>query len=143
MAVQIVMDHTGDTRHQFDAADAQAVAEVEARFMEMTGAGFTAAKRLGGGKERGSDMELVSLRKHRFCRAHDRLMDFHPNAAAAQNRSSPYRAATARFKRLPRSRLPPASLFGVADPFSTPHPRSVQFRPRRTGEHVYRQARLP
>jgi hypothetical protein len=44
------MDHTGDTRHQFDAADAHAVAEAEARFMELTGAGFTAAKRLGDGK---------------------------------------------------------------------------------------------
>ena len=48
MAVQIVMDHTGDTRHQFDTADAQA--EAEARFMQLTGAGFTAAKRLGEGK---------------------------------------------------------------------------------------------
>jgi hypothetical protein len=50
MAVQIVMDHTGDTRHHFDPADARAVAEAEARFMELTGAGFTAAKRLGDGK---------------------------------------------------------------------------------------------
>jgi hypothetical protein len=50
MATQIVMDHTGDTRHQFDPADAAAVAEAEARFKELTGAGFTAAKRLGGGK---------------------------------------------------------------------------------------------
>jgi hypothetical protein len=45
MAVQIVMDHTGDTRHHFNPADAQAVAEAEARFMELTRAGFTAAKR--------------------------------------------------------------------------------------------------
>ena len=50
MATQIVMDHTGDTRHQFDPADAAAVAEAEARFKELTGAGFTAAKRLDGGK---------------------------------------------------------------------------------------------
>ena len=34
MATQIVMDHTGDSRHQFDPADF----------------GFTAAKRLGDGK---------------------------------------------------------------------------------------------
>ena len=27
MATQIVMDHTGDTRHQFDPADAAAVAK--------------------------------------------------------------------------------------------------------------------
>jgi hypothetical protein len=50
MAVQIIMDHTGDTRHHFDPADARAVAEAEARFIELTGAGFTAAKRLGEGK---------------------------------------------------------------------------------------------
>jgi hypothetical protein len=39
MATQIVMDHTGDTRHQFDQADAGAVAEAERRFKELTGAG--------------------------------------------------------------------------------------------------------
>jgi hypothetical protein len=52
MATQILMDHTGDTRHQFDPADPSAVAEAERRFKELTGAGFTAAKRLeGGGSE--------------------------------------------------------------------------------------------
>ena len=50
MATQIVMDHTGDTRHQFDPADLSALAEAEARFKALTGAGFTAAKRLGNGK---------------------------------------------------------------------------------------------
>ena len=50
MATQIVMDHTGDTRHQFDPADVSAVAEAERRFKELTGVGFTAAKRLGDGK---------------------------------------------------------------------------------------------
>jgi len=50
MAVQIVMDHTGDTKNHFDPADTRAVAEAEARFMELTGTGFTAAKRLGEGK---------------------------------------------------------------------------------------------
>jgi hypothetical protein len=50
MATQIVMDHTGDTRHHFDPADTRELAEAEARFMELTGAGFTAAKRLGEGK---------------------------------------------------------------------------------------------
>jgi hypothetical protein len=50
MATQIVMDHTGDSRHQFDPADAAAVAEAEDRFKMLTGAGFTAAKRLGEGK---------------------------------------------------------------------------------------------
>jgi hypothetical protein len=50
MATQIVMDHTGDSRHQFDPADDAAVAEAEERFKMLTGAGFTAAKRLGEGK---------------------------------------------------------------------------------------------
>jgi hypothetical protein len=45
MATQIVMDHTGDTTHQFDPTDASAVAEAEKRFKKLTGAGFTAAKR--------------------------------------------------------------------------------------------------
>lgn len=49
MSVQIVMDHTGDTRHEFDPADAQALAEAEKRFKELTGAGFTAAERTGAG----------------------------------------------------------------------------------------------
>jgi hypothetical protein len=50
MATQIVMDHTGDSRHQFDPADAAAVAEAEDRFKMLTGFGFTAAKRLAEGK---------------------------------------------------------------------------------------------
>jgi hypothetical protein len=35
MPTQIVMDHTGDTRHQFDPA--AAAAEAEARFKELMG----------------------------------------------------------------------------------------------------------
>jgi hypothetical protein len=49
MALQIVMDATGDTRHEFDPSDAAAVAEAETRFKELTGAGFTAAVRRGEG----------------------------------------------------------------------------------------------
>jgi len=49
VATQIVMDHTGDTRHEFDPGNAQALAEAERRFKELTGAGFTAAKRIGDG----------------------------------------------------------------------------------------------
>jgi hypothetical protein len=45
MATQIVMDHTGDTRHKFDANDIQALAEAEQRFKSLTGQGFTAATR--------------------------------------------------------------------------------------------------
>jgi hypothetical protein len=46
MAAQIVMDHTGDTRHQFDPADAAAVAKAEVRFKKLTGEGLNAATRL-------------------------------------------------------------------------------------------------
>jgi hypothetical protein len=50
MATQIVMDATGDTRHEFDPADAAAVADAERRFKQLTGAGFTAAGRIGEGR---------------------------------------------------------------------------------------------
>jgi hypothetical protein len=36
MARQIVMDHTADSRHEFDRADAAAVAEAEKRFKKLT-----------------------------------------------------------------------------------------------------------
>jgi hypothetical protein len=49
MATQIVMDHTGDTRHAFDPADARALLKAEQRFKELTGAGFTAAVRSSTG----------------------------------------------------------------------------------------------
>lgn len=50
MATQIVMDQTGDTRHEFDPANAEALARAERRFRELTGAGFTAALRIGPGE---------------------------------------------------------------------------------------------
>jgi hypothetical protein len=49
MARHIVMDATGDTRHEFDACDPAALADAEKRFKELTGAGFTAAVRKGEG----------------------------------------------------------------------------------------------
>jgi hypothetical protein len=45
MATQIVMDATGDTRHEFDPTDDDAVVTAEERFKQLTGAGFTAAVR--------------------------------------------------------------------------------------------------
>ena len=36
MAIQIVMDRTGDTRHGFDANDLRALAKAEKRFKELT-----------------------------------------------------------------------------------------------------------
>jgi hypothetical protein len=50
VAVQIVMDTTGDSRHVFNAADAVAVAKAAQRFKQLTEAGFTAAVRLGAGR---------------------------------------------------------------------------------------------
>jgi hypothetical protein len=44
------MDTTGDSRYEFNAADAIAVAKAERRFQELTGAGFTAAVRNGNGR---------------------------------------------------------------------------------------------
>jgi hypothetical protein len=49
MATQIVMDHGGDTRHDFDTNDAKALLEAEGRFIQLTGAGFTAAIRTPSG----------------------------------------------------------------------------------------------
>lgn len=54
MAKQIVMDATGDTRHEFDPADAEAVSDALARFKALTAAGFTAAVRRGA-----SSSELI------------------------------------------------------------------------------------
>jgi hypothetical protein len=50
MAIQIVMDHTGDTRFYFDAGDIEARSEAEARFGKLTGLGFTAAVRSASGE---------------------------------------------------------------------------------------------
>jgi hypothetical protein len=50
MATQIVMDHTGDSRYQFDPRDVGALAEAEERFKKLTGAGFTAAVRTAAGE---------------------------------------------------------------------------------------------
>jgi hypothetical protein len=49
MHTQIAMDVTGDTRHMFDPADAQSVAEGRARFDALTQQGYSAAKRTGSG----------------------------------------------------------------------------------------------
>ena len=49
MAVQIVMDRTGDTRHEFDVADSNAVALAEERFRQLTGKGFRAVALSGDG----------------------------------------------------------------------------------------------
>jgi hypothetical protein len=50
MAIQIVMDRTGDSRHPFNPQDVQEVAKAEQRFYELTKAGFTAGVRTGPGQ---------------------------------------------------------------------------------------------
>jgi hypothetical protein len=50
MATHIVMDHSGDRRHQFDAQNAGELAEAEKRFKDLTGLGFTAAERTPAGE---------------------------------------------------------------------------------------------
>ena len=50
MAIQIVMDRTGDSRHHFDPSDAQEVAEAERQSRELTNAGFTDATRSSPGQ---------------------------------------------------------------------------------------------
>jgi hypothetical protein len=50
MATQIVMNYSGDTRHNFDPTDMQAIAEAEDRFKELTRVGFTAAVRTPTGE---------------------------------------------------------------------------------------------
>jgi len=52
MATQIVMDLNGDSRHQFDPRDAEAVAKAERRFKELIDSGFIAAERTSTGESR-------------------------------------------------------------------------------------------
>jgi hypothetical protein len=50
MATQIVMDHSGDSRHFFDNCKADALAEAERLFLEFTSNGYTAAVRASPGE---------------------------------------------------------------------------------------------
>ena len=50
MPTQIVMNHNADTRYHFDARNAEALAEAEKRFKQLTGEGFTAAVRTKPGE---------------------------------------------------------------------------------------------
>ncbi len=52
MAVQIVMDQTGDSRHAFDPQNSEALAEAEWRFDRLTALGYTAAVRTVAGESR-------------------------------------------------------------------------------------------
>jgi hypothetical protein len=50
MATQIVMDHSGDSRHTFNPADQKALLEAERRFNELMKGGYTAAVRDASGQ---------------------------------------------------------------------------------------------
>jgi hypothetical protein len=50
MAIQIVMDQTGDTRHWFNPDDTEALSKAEERFKSLTAVGYTAAVRDTAGK---------------------------------------------------------------------------------------------
>jgi hypothetical protein len=73
MPVQIVVDLSGDTRHQFDQDDAAAVVEAQKRFGELIGAWFIAARRTGNGT---SELSAISiLPPRRRCSSHGSLAD--------------------------------------------------------------------
>jgi hypothetical protein len=50
MAIQIVMDRTGDSRHSFNPNNAEELAKAEQRFYELTQVGFTSAVRTSAGQ---------------------------------------------------------------------------------------------
>ena len=52
MSVQILMDHTGESRIEFDLADEAAVGKAAERFAKLTGLGYTAAEKTGPGTSR-------------------------------------------------------------------------------------------
>jgi hypothetical protein len=52
MAVQLVMDHSGDTRHLFDAKDERSLLQAKERFRQLSEQGYTAAVRGKDGSSR-------------------------------------------------------------------------------------------
>jgi hypothetical protein len=52
MAVQIVMDNSGDSRFEFDPTDQASIAEAMLRFKHFTELGYTAAERTEPGVSR-------------------------------------------------------------------------------------------
>jgi hypothetical protein len=68
MATQIVMDHSGDSRHFFDTSDADALAEAERLFLEFTSKGYTAAVRTSPGEVTRITTFLQRRKRHCFSR---------------------------------------------------------------------------
>ena len=52
MAVHLVMDHSGDTRHWYDATDERSLVEAKERFRQLSERGYTAAVRGPDGASR-------------------------------------------------------------------------------------------
>jgi hypothetical protein len=52
MATILVMDHSGDTRQQFDPDNSEQLAWANARFAQLTSDGYTAAIRQATGEAR-------------------------------------------------------------------------------------------
>jgi len=50
MTTQIVIDHTGHSRHEFDVDDVEALGKAERRFKDLTSEGFIAAERTAAGE---------------------------------------------------------------------------------------------
>jgi hypothetical protein len=82
MGVQVILDGTGDTHHEFDVADPQDVQRAEERFRELTGRGFRAValKQGSPGKllrefDSNVDRSAPCLRPLRRPRARQRVSD--------------------------------------------------------------------
>jgi hypothetical protein len=58
MSTHIVMDTTGDTRHEFDPADPSAVTEAERRFLELKKAGTSRQSGPGTADRNCSDISI-------------------------------------------------------------------------------------
>jgi len=52
MSVQLVMDHTGHSTHEFDPKNDASVKEAMEKFKALTKEGYTAAERTGPGTQR-------------------------------------------------------------------------------------------
>jgi hypothetical protein len=52
MALQLVMDHTGDTQHWYDATDHRSLLEAKERFRQLSDQGYVAAVRVAGGSSK-------------------------------------------------------------------------------------------
>src|SRR6266581_2319470 len=71
MVTQIVMDHTGHSRHEYDVDDIEALTKAERRFRKLTSEGFTAAVRTAAGES----WRVFALPRKRHCSSGASLVD--------------------------------------------------------------------